>query len=419
MTAAQTEAALSSRAPQTRRFYGPFGAMYAGRFFGSVLVQVAAVMALVEAVFLAERFPMVFRDALKNNADLLDTALLFVLNSTQIFDLALAIAILMAVYWTMMRLRESRELLVLFGGGVGPVQLMVLVLAIACAALFASLTVSGVLDPVSRYTQRQILFDAEFRALRGGINTGQFYYFPERVAFAPVQKKNASDQTRKLFLYQQVNPHTSRVITADHAQLVGPDPSGTIRLVMEGVASRTFTTAQAPDPSEKSKTAKACTDCSSLYGDDPRMSLSASSIVQQMSMDDLLHFVPRGSKAEELTFLEQVTGSTDSSKIQGESMRLLGERFSRSLLCLLAPLIAMAFVCLTTRRTSFVALPIACMALMALNIGSEWLIRTLKPADPLDAMLLPGALALAVIGVLFLYIHRRQGELVRPQLGRP
>jgi hypothetical protein len=100
-------------------------------------------------------------------------------------------------------------------------------------------------------------------------------------------------------------------------------------------------------------------------------------------------------------------------------MRLLGERFSRSLLCLLAPLIAMAFVCLTTRRTSFVALPIACMTLMALNVGSEWLIRTLKPANSLDAMLVPGALALAVIGVLFLYIHRRQGELVRPQLGRP
>ncbi|MGZ7317568.1 hypothetical protein ACXWQ2_09270, partial [Streptococcus pyogenes] len=90
----------------------------------------------------------------------------------------------------------------------------------------------------------------------------------------------------------------------------------------------------------------------------------------------------------------------------------------RSLLCLMAPLIAMAFVCLTTRRTSFVALPIACMALMALNVGSEWLIGAIRPANALDATLVPAAVALAVIGVLFLHIHRRQGELVRPQLGR-
>ena len=159
--------------------------LYARSFFASVALQVFTVMVLVEAIFLAERFPMVFRDVFRHNADLFDTALLFLCNSTQIFDLALAIAILMAVYWTTLRMRENRELLVLFAAGTGPYQLMALILAIAVAAQIASLTVSGVIDPASRYAQRVILFNAEFRALKNGINTGQFYKFPNRVAFAP------------------------------------------------------------------------------------------------------------------------------------------------------------------------------------------------------------------------------------------
>jgi hypothetical protein len=118
--------------------------LHARNLFAGVALQVFTVMVLVEAIFLAERFPMVFRDVLKNNADPFDTALIFLFTSTQIFDLALAIAILLAVYWTTLRMRENRELLVLFGAGTGPYQLIALTLVIAITAQAASLTVSGV-----------------------------------------------------------------------------------------------------------------------------------------------------------------------------------------------------------------------------------------------------------------------------------
>ena len=120
---------------------GPFKRLHARDLFASVALQVFTVMALVEAIFVAERFPMVFRDVLQNNADPFDTALILACTTTQIFDLALAIAILMAVYWTILRMRENRELLVLFAAGTGPYQLVALVLAIAVAAQIASLTV--------------------------------------------------------------------------------------------------------------------------------------------------------------------------------------------------------------------------------------------------------------------------------------
>jgi lipopolysaccharide export LptBFGC system permease protein LptF len=401
---------------------GPLGCLYASRFFSSVALQILAVMTLVEAVFLAERFPMVFRDVLKNNASLYDTALLFLLNSTQIFDLALAIAVLMAVYLTTLRMRENRELLVLFAAGTGPYQLTALVLVTALAAQIASLTVSGVIDPASRYTQRVILFDAEFRALRTGINTGQFYYFPDRVAFAPAQAKShgKADQTRKLFVYEQVKPGSFRIITADHARLEGPDDSGAMLLTLDGFTSHMFedTPKQAVAATPQGDT-KTCNGCGNWPKGSPRMVVSANDVVQQMTMDQLLTFKPRGSQAEELTVFEQLgAGRGVVSEKQKEAMRLLGERFSRSLLCLLAPLIALAAVCLTARRTNYITLPLACMTLMSLDVASEWLIKTLGPIDPLGALTTPAIVAAVILAALLAVVVRRQGELVRPQLAR-
>jgi O-antigen ligase len=100
-------------------------------------------------------------------------------------------------------------------------------------------------------------------------------------------------------------------------------------------------------------------------------------------------------------------------------MRLLGERFARSLLCLLAPLMALTAVCLTSRATNYLALPLACMALMALNVTSQWLIRAIVPLDTFGALAVPSVLT-AVLGALLLTeVINKQGELVRPQLARP
>ena len=419
-----TETLDSDRGRPTGAVQGPFGRLYARGFCVSVLLQVVAVMTLVESVFLAERFPMVFRDVLQNNADLWDTARIFLLNGTQIFDLALAIAILMAVYWTTLRMRENRELLVLFAAGTGPYQITALILAVAATAMLGSLVVSGLLDPASRYAQREILFNAELRALKSGINTGQFYYFPNRVAFAPTQTITGSsiapsDQTKKLFVYEQTAPGTFRVITSDRARLDGPDESGAIILKLLGFTSRTFSSvpSQAAAPTSD---AKPCTNCNAPPGSTSRMTVSAEDVTQKMTLDQLLTFLPRGSKPEELTVFEQLEAKKASTSAQHkQEMRLLGERFARSLLCLLAPLMALMGVCLTSRATNYLALPLTCMALMALNVTSEWLIRAIVPLDPLGALAIPSALT-AVLGALLLAeVMHKQGELVRPQLARP
>jgi lipopolysaccharide export LptBFGC system permease protein LptF len=389
----------------------------------SVLLQVFAAIALVEAVFVAERFPIVFRDVLKNNASLLDTSLILACTSTQIFDLALAIAMLMAVYWTILRMRENSELLAIFAAGTGPYRIILLVSAIAIGAQICSLTVSGVIDPASRYAQRVILFNAEFHALTSGINTGQFYFFPNRVAYAPMQAdaghgRASAGQSKRLFVYERSEPNTFRVITADRARLDGPDAEGRILLRLSGVTSRVFAEAKpraGNPPLSSQSNAKTCVDCAPRKLDLLPMTLSARDIVRATTVDELLAFRPRGSEAAELTIFEQVSlaPNTPARKRQKE-MRLLGERFVRSLLCLLAPLIALASVCLTVRATDYIVLPLACMALMLLNVTSEWLIRTIAPSDPLSALMVPSALVAVFIALLLVVIVRKQGELVRP-----
>jgi hypothetical protein len=90
---------------------------------------------------------------------------------------------------------------------------------------------------------------------------------------------------------------------------------------------------------------------------------------QLMMVDQLLPFTARSTNTVEQTVFEQlfVPDKTD----RGAQMRLLAERFSRSLLAFLAPLVALFAVSLTNRLTNWFALPLACLGLMSVNLLCE------------------------------------------------
>ncbi len=407
-------------------------------FLLRIVGQALAILALVEAIFLAERFTIVFRDAANKDANLFDIFLILGCTSTEIFDLALAIAVLMAVYAVALQMRENRELLVLFAAGSGPFHLAALALIVALGSLLVSLSVSGFIDPASRYVQRLLLQDAEIRALKTGISKGQFYFFPDYVAFAPEQnaedqlfapnesylaaghafvphKRAQKNQNRRLFLYQQAGPETSRILTADRARLDGPDSFGRIVLHLSGFSQHMFNDREIPTPLPSSK---ACPGCPSVPSDIPQITMNLHDLTEVMRIDQLLPFPPRGSEQREQTIWEEVTSSTANTAYHRADMELLGERLTRSLLCLLAPFIALLAVGLTTRLTSYFALPIACMSLMALNLTGEWLVRTIAPLNPWQALAFPLCLTIASGGLLSVLIVLNQGALVRPGLAR-
>ena len=408
---------------------------FARGFFRKVGSQALAVIILIEAIFLAEHFTWVFRDAVRHEADLSGIALVLACTSTEIFDLALAIAILMAAYTALLRMRENRELLVLFASGLGPYQLGALVLIVALAGQVISTAGSGIADPLSRYAQRSILFSSELRSLKKGVAKNEFYYFPTYVAYAmdhvsggapppgEVAVIDASADSkpkpdRTLFVYQQIGPHTSRVVTAAQARLDGPDRSGKIVLNLNDFTSHTFADAN-PMAGEGGAPVKDALKAAEPLKDGPPISMKVRDMSQLMMVDQLLPFTARGSNTAEQTVFEQLfVPDYETKDSRAAQMRLLAERFSRSLLSFLAPLIALLGVGLTNRLTNWFALPLSCVALMSVNLFCEWVITTGAPVSVAGALLPVLLLYGAVAVIVFNLVVWRHNDLVRPQLGR-
>ena len=229
---------------------------------------------------------------------------------------------------------------------------------------------------------------------------------------------------RTLFVYQQIGPHTSRVVTAAQARLDGPDRSGKIVLNLNDFTSHTFADANpmageggAP-VKDALKAAEPLKDFDSLK-EGPPISMKVRDMSQLMMVDQLLPFTARGSNTAEQTVFEQLfVPDYETKDSRAAQMRLLAERFSRSLLSFLAPLIALLGVGLTNRLTNWFALPLSCLVLMSVNLFCEWVITTGAPISVAGA-LLPVLLlygAVAVIGCNL--VGWRHNDLVRPQLGR-
>jgi len=410
---------------------------FARGFLGRVASQALAVIILIEAIFLAEHFTWVFRDAVRHEADLSGIALILACTSTEIFDLALAVAILMAAYMTLLRMRENREILVLFASGLGPYQLGVLVLMVALAGQVISTIGSGVADPMSRYAQRSILFSSELRSLKKGVAKNEFYYFPSYVAYAmerveggappptapgevPVidasgGKPAAAGKDRTLFVYQQTGPNTSRVVTAAQARLDGPDRNGRIVLNLSDFTSHTFADAH---PLGGERPVK-CINCPDTLKDTPPISMKVRDMSQLMMVDQLLPFTARNSNTVEQTLFEQLFVPDDRTpEARAAQMRLLAERFSRSLLAFLAPLVALLGVALTNRLTNWFALPLSCLGLMTVNLLCESLITNVAATSVAGALLPVLLLYGGFAGAIFTLIVWRHAEFVRPQLAR-
>ncbi len=425
---------------------------YARGFFAGLAFRALAVIVLIEAIFLAEHFTPVFREAVRHEADLAGIVLVLVCTSTEIFDLALAVAILMASYLMLLRMRENRELLVLFGSGLGPYQLAALIFIVALAGQVISTVGSGLADPMSRYAQRAILFSSELRSLRKGVAKNEFYYFPSYVAYAmdhvvggapppqanagngvpvidasgaspaPQKKPAAQGRDRTLFVYQQVAPHTSRVVTAAQARLDGPDLNGRIVLNLNDFTSHTFADAH-PMPSANGQSTRIdplkCRGCTDILKDTPPVTMNVRNMSQLMMVEQLLPFTARSSNTAEQTIFEQLFVPDYHDKdARAAQMRLLAERFSRSLLSFLAPLVALLGVALTTRMTNWLALPLSCLALMSVNLLCEWVITSTAPVSVAGALVPVLALCAGMAWAVFTLIVWRHSEFVRPQLAR-
>jgi lipopolysaccharide export LptBFGC system permease protein LptF len=272
------------------------------------------------------------------------------------------------------------------------------------------------------------------------VSAGNFYFFPSYVAYAmdhvtdgappplapgevaviDASKPPPPRPDRTLFVYQQVGPQTSRVVTAAQARLDGPDRSGRIVLNLNDFTSHTFAdpTPMATADGKPLKGKLPCPTCIDQLNDLPRVNMKVRDMSQLMMVDQLLPFNARATNTVEQTVFEQLFVPDRTREARGAQRKLLAERFSRSLLAFLAPLFALVAVAFTSRLTSWLALPLACLALMSVNMVGQWVINTIGPLGVVGA-LLPIFLLYAAVGwILFTLIVWRHNDFVRPQLGR-
>ena len=162
-----------------------------------------------------------------------------------------------------------------------------------------------------------------------------------------------------------------------------------------------------------------CPNCLDELKNVPRINMKVRDMSQMMMVDQLLPFGSRGSVAVEQTLFEQLfVPDHSTAQARAVQMRLLAERFSRSLLAFLAPLVALLGVALTTRLTNWFALPLSCLALMSVNLTGQWLITKIVPQSVAGAML-PVLLLYAAVAWLVLTLTAwGHNGFVRPKLGR-
>lgn len=336
--------------------------LYTRKFLVQTVLQMALVLLLIEAIFLTEKLNDVLRSAIDQHASIGSIFLLLLLRTPEVFGLALPLALTIAVYRVTLRFREDRELLILSGMGIGAHQFVWLALALGLGAQILSLVVSGVVSPAAMFAQRQLLFEAHYTALRGGISAGQFYRFGDYTVFAgPLRVKS---NERQVFLHKTLDGE-DQVVIANRASLEGPKADGTMILHLRDLTSTSFPVLAAGDTSDTN--GATCNPCGPMALK-PTASTNVGNLTQEIDLSELFKFDPRGTRVSERTLFDLIGASSRNSP-DIDDVAEFGRRISRSFLCLIAPLIAGLAIPLTNRTTHIVMLPLACAVLMSLDLS--------------------------------------------------
>lgn len=379
----------------------------------SVLGRVAVILLLVEGIFLGEKFPELFNTAVDRHGGLRDIVLLLACATPEIFDLALGLALLLAVYQALLRSRENREMLVIAGAGIGSFEFIAFLLVIGFAGLFASIVISGLLQPAAQYAKRVVLFDAEYNALLHGGGGDQFYSFPKHTVY--VIPQSGQSESNRVFIEEREANHTY-AITSDAARLSKGLEDGQLLLSLSAIemidVDRTpGNDGNATPPGDRA--GKLDGSSADLF------QIEAAGANQRLSLTDLIPFRSRGGTTDEMTIFALIQKALGSLTGDQKEVRAFGDLVAQGLLSLFAPLLAAVALCLTNRKTQACAIPAALLVLVATNLLMVVLVRFLANfgASALLSVVVSAGI-FTVVGLATL-VRRMQSRLILPMLGRP
>ncbi len=398
--------------------------VYNAFFIGQILLEVTAVLVFIEGVFLAEEFVGLLKIANKRLGFIDPLPWLVAYKAPEILDLALPLALVIGVYRVLLRLREQRELLILAAAGISAQFLLRRVALVAVMAFGLSVWVSGFVEPQANFAYRKLLFDAQYEVLRGRLVPERFYSF--NGLFIRARARDEDGKSQRIFVYDTRDAEASKIITAASSDLVGPADDGRYRLQLKGFNMHTIAHSDLkPQPGAPQGDGSRKSDHLAVEREDGDergpilQTVRARGYSKQLAIDGLLTFTPRAQMREEWNILELAGLTPAPGPRTPRHIVEASQRMARSLLCILAPFIAMLAVALTRRETRTLALPFACGVMMCCDVALSLSANLLANMAKLQFTWV-FAYSLAVVGATGFVVSMiaRQEELLRPKLER-
>ncbi len=119
-----------------------------------IVARLLLLLAVVEAIFLAESFTTLMENALRYGGRAADVAILLLYKTPEIFDLALAMSLLIAVYFAVSDARNRGELVILATAGIRWTRVIAFVLVCGLTGGLLSMLNAGYLLPMANYAER-------------------------------------------------------------------------------------------------------------------------------------------------------------------------------------------------------------------------------------------------------------------------
>jgi lipopolysaccharide export system permease protein len=393
-----------------------FPTLYIGRVFVRTVLEICLLVLLVEGLYLSERFISILKTIIDQPVGLANAVPLLIWTAPEV-QLALPLAVLIATYRVVLQYRENREFIAFASGGQGPSAFLIFAGLIGLSTLLCSMLISGEITPHAKFAFREKLNAVRYEALLAGSSPGQFLYFPDYTIYVWPTDGAAG---RPIFVKQTRDDKSYRIMNAKQAGIIDESANGYLVIGVRGVTISDFPNESegwtAPDPKSVAKAAESfCTDC----GSSPFNTAHADSLVKTLEIENLVPNKPRGVAPDEWTTMELLGWVSAPSGPRPDSAGFEAmRRFARALLCFIAPFLAWLTLTFTTQRSQVFALPLACAAVMVIDIGFSQIITHLSTSGAVLSLAILLAVTSALLATLIAQIFARQQRLIFPALGR-
>lgn len=340
------------------------------RFILSLAARTVATYLVVTAVicgiYLVEQFLPLLESALRYAFSTSAFGMLLVLTLPRIIEFALPLAALCVSYFVILEARERRELLVISASGASSAHLAVTALVAGGIAAVISLGISGFAKPAASFAYRNTLADSVAAALSKDIPVGAFYSQADNVLYSRAAEHGS---LRLMRLFEFSGDRLRQVLVSDCARMKVVD--GIVQTQACDLKGYRFTPVAGDGARGAAQVGDSCVICPDKAGDLTVTQLAAGASTLSFPMQHVFT-MPVRDREIELNLFELLRADGDRFR-SPQFATAAAVKVLSAIACVVGVLLALVAAAFTNHRTRYVALPLACAAMMGIMvlIGSQ------------------------------------------------